>query len=302
MSTPSEYFQTAVNAHRMGRLGDAEAICLQLLQANPSLRDVLSLLDTVYSAQGRPAEIIPFYLKALTLAHQFITVRSTNGGLQRLRTLGFIPEDILDIGAYEGEWMRMARTVFPEAQVLMVEAQPEKEPLLNAACKTHGGSVEYLIALLGQNNQESVPFFQMRTPFGSTGSSVYEEQVTYKGLPLDRHVASLKMTRLDDLLAAHSTRHFQLIKLDVQGAELDVLSGGPKALNGAEAVLLEVSFLEYNKGAPQFADVVAFMNAKGFVVFDILDCYREKRDILIQGDILFVRKDSPLRPAGLIEL
>jgi hypothetical protein len=43
------------------------------------------------------------------------------------------------------------------------------------------------------------------------------------------------------------------------------------------------------------------MNAKGFVVFDILDCFRAKSDVLFQGDILFVRKDSSLRPAGLIE-
>ena len=281
----------------MGRLGDAESICLQLLQTNPLFLDVLSLLETVYSAQGRPAEIIPFYQKALTLAGQFITVRSTNGGLQRLKTLGFRPQGILDIGAYDGEWMRMAKTVFPESKVLMVEAQPEKEPILNAACKTYNGSVEYLIALLGQSNQEAVPFFQMHTPFGSTGSSLYEEQTSF-----ERHMVSLPMHRLDDLLALRPSTCFSFIKLDVQGAEMDVLSGGPKALNGAEAVLLEVSFLEYNKGAPQFADVVAFMNAKGFVVFDILDCFRAKRDILFQGDILFVRKDSPLRPAGLIEL
>lgn len=302
MGTLSEYFQTAVTAHRTGRFGDAEAICLQLLQLNPLFREVISLLGAVYSAQGRPAEIIPFYQNALTQADQVSAVRSTKGGLQRLKTLGFGPEGILDIGAYEGEWMRMAKTVFPESKVLMVEAQPEKEPILSAACKAYNGSVEYLIALLGQSNQEAAPFFQMRTPFGSTGSSVYEERVTYEGRPLDRQVVSLKMIRLDDLLAACSARHFHLIKLDVQGAELDVLSGGPKALNGAEAVLLEVSFVEYNKGAPQFADVVAFMNARGFVVLDILDCFREKRDILIQSDILFVRKDSPLRPAGLIEL
>ena len=44
------------------------------------------------------------------------------------------------------------------------------------------------------------------------------------------------------------------------------------------------------------------MNDNGFVVFDILDCFRAKKDILFQGDILFVREGSPLRPAGLIDL
>ena len=281
----------------MGRHGDAEAICLQLLQANPSLLDVLSLLDEVFSAQGRPAAIIPFYRKALTLAHQLFTARSTYGGLQRLKALGFSPEAILDIGAYEGEWMRMAKTVFPESKVLMVEAQPEKDPVLDATCKTFDGSVEYLIALLGQSNQKAAPFFQMHTPAGSTGSSLYEEQTSF-----ERRMISLPMHRLDDLLAQRPPTRFPFIKLDVQGAELDVLRGGSKALNGAEAVLLEASLLEYNKGAPQFAEVVAFMNANGFVVFDILDCFRAKRDVLFQSDIMFVREGSSLRPSGLIEL
>jgi hypothetical protein len=157
--------------------------------------------------------------------------------------------------------------------------------------------VEYVIALLGSDNREAVPFYQMFTLWGSRGSSIFEEQTSF-----ERRMISLPMHRLDDLLAQRPAIHFPFIKLDVQGAEMDVLSGGSKTLNNAEAVLLEASFLEYNKGAPQFAEVVAFMNAKGFVVFDILDCVRTKRDVLLQCDVLFVRTDSSLRPTGLIEL
>lgn len=296
MSTLHEAFQNAVNAYRIGRFGDAEALCLQLLQANPSLLDVLNLLENVLAAQGRPAEIIPFYQKALTRVEQHIQSRSTYGGLLRLKTLGFSPEAILDIGAYEGQWMRVAKMVFPQSRVFMVEAQPEKDTALKAACNPFGDSVDYVIALLGSDNREAVPFYQMCTPYGSRGSSLFEEQTVF-----ERSMIPLPMHRLDDLLAQRPATRFPFIKLDVQGAEMDVLRGGPTALNNAEAVLLEVSFLEYNKGAPQFAEVVAFMSAKGFVVFDILDCFRTKRDVLFQSDILFVRNDSSLRPTGLIE-
>lgn len=296
MDTPSETFQIAVNAYRTGRFGDAEAICRQLLEEDSTYLEVLSLLAKVLSAQGRPAEIIPFYQTALTLAHQLITVRSTQGGLLRLKTLGFSPEAILDIGAYEGEWMHMAKVVFPQSRVLMIEAQPEKESLLKATCNKFGGSVEFMIALLGRTNREAVPFYQMRTPTNSTGSSLYEEQTSF-----ERRTITLPMHRLDDMLAKRPPMRFPFIKLDVQGAEIEVLSGGLETLQAAEVVLLEASFLEYNKGAPQFAEVVAFMNANRFVVFDVLDCFRAKRDVLFQGDILFVRKDSSLRPAGVIE-
>lgn len=297
MVTLEEAFLNAVNAYRMGRLSDAEAICLQLLETNPSLFDVLTLLNEVFSAQKRPAAIIPFYQKALTQARQLLQSRSPYRGMQQLKKLGFSPEAILDIGAYEGEWMRMAKMVFPQSRVLMIEAQPEKDFVLKAACNPFGNSVDYVIALLGSDNREAVPFYQMCTPYGSRGSSLFAEQTSF-----ERSTIALPMHRLDDLLAQRPAMRFPFIKLDVQGAELDVLRGGSKALNGAEVVLLEASFLEYNKGAPQFTEVVAFMNASGFIVFDILDCLRTKRDVLFQGDLLFVRTDSSLRPTGLIEL
>lgn len=297
MSIPSKNaFQDAANAYRTGRLGEAEALCRHLLEVDSSRPDVISLLEKVLSAQGRTAEIIPLYRNALTLTHHIIEARSTYGGLRRLKALGFTPENMLDIGAYEGEWMRMAKAVFPQSRVLMVEAQPEKDPVLKAACHAFDGSVEYAIALLGRDNREAAPFYQMRTPSGSTGSSLYEEQTSF-----ERRVVTLPMRRLDDLLPTHTKRHFQLLKLDVQGAELEVLSGGLATLKAAEVVLLEASFLQYNKGAPFFDEVVAFMKANGYVVFDILDCFRENKDLLFQGDILFIQEGSSLRPAGFYE-
>jgi FkbM family methyltransferase len=293
---PSEKLQNAVAAHQMGRLGEAEALYRQLLETDPTNFEALGLLESLYSAQGRLAEIIPLYRKTLTLAHQFFMARSMHGGLQRLKTLGFNPESILDIGAYEGGWTRVAKAVFPQSRVLMIEAQTEKATVLDTVCKGFDGSVEYRIALLGRRNQEEAPYYQMITPWGSTGSSLYEEQTAF-----ERRVITLPMRRLDDLLVANTRQRFPFIKLDVQGAEIEVLAGGLETLKATELVLLEASFLEYNKGAPQFAEVVAFMNANGFVVFDILDCFRAKQAVLFQSDIIFVRKDSPLRPTGLVE-
>jgi len=190
----------------------------------------------------------------------------------------------------------MAKQVFPHSKILMVEAQPEKEPVLKAACRSFHGSVEYVITLLGSDNREAAPFYQMQTPFGSTGSSLFEEQTSF-----ERHVITLPMRQLDALLAERTRQRFQLVKLDVQGAELAVLSGALETLKTTEVVLLEVSFLEYNKAAPQFAEVIAFMKANGFVVFDILDCFRARQGVLFQGDLAFVREGSSLRPTGLIE-
>ena len=61
-------------------------------------------------------------------------------------------------------------------------------------------------------------------------------------------------------------------------------------------MLLEVSLLPYNRGAPAFAEVVAFMADQGFVAYDVCGQLRRQSDAaLAQADVIFVRARSPLR-------
>jgi hypothetical protein len=104
----------------------------------------------------------------------------------------------------------------------------------------------------------------------------------------------LKQTTLDSVTAATSAVEF--IKMDVQGYELEVLQGGARTLAGAQAVLIELSLIEINEGAPLLHDALSFMKAAGFVTYDILELHRRPLDgAMNQIDVLFVREDSPLR-------
>jgi len=87
-----------------------------------------------------------------------------------------------------------------------------------------------------------------------------------------------------------------LIKIDVQGAELDVLAGGQTTLSQAEFVLLEVSLFQFFQQGPIFCDVVGYMKSKGFVPYDILGLqYRPLDRALSQIDISFVKETGLLR-------
>ena len=59
------------------------------------------------------------------------------------------------------------------------------------------------------------------------------------------------------------------MKIDAPGYELEILKGSGRMLETLKTVLLEVSLIEINQGAPLFAEVVSFMNDKGFVPYDI---------------------------------
>src|SRR5664280_1018092 len=66
----------------------------------------------------------------------------------RLREQGFSPGGIIDIGAHDGDWTRMIKSIFPAPPTLMIEARQEQEPILQRAC-TKFSDVDYAIALLG---------------------------------------------------------------------------------------------------------------------------------------------------------
>jgi FkbM family methyltransferase len=206
--------------------------------------------------------------------------------VQNLRQNGFRPGTVIDVGAYHGEWTRTLNKIYPDSRFLMVEANPDKEPVLAAVSADLGGRATYRMALLGAASATSVPYYLM-----GTGSSVLPETTS-----LPRSVIYRDMTTLDEVAESARFPAPYLLKLDVQGYELEILRGAGRVLKDTEAVLLEVALIEYNEGAPLFAEVIAFMQARGFVAYDLAGFYRrESDDALFMLDILFVLEHSALR-------
>ncbi len=211
---------------------------------------------------------------------------SMAASIANMRRNGFHPSAIIEVGAFEGDWSRMARQVYPDAPIYMFDANPEKEPLLAGTIREIAGA-QFRISLLGAEPAESVLFHVM-----GTGSSVLSENTS-----LPRSTTELPMTTLDNLWLADKQRPGPyFLKLDVQGFELEVLRGAEQVLENTEAAMLEVSLLPYNQGAPLLGEVVAFMLARGFVVYDVAGLYRRESDgALYRIVLLFVRESNALR-------
>lgn len=202
---------------------------------------------------------------------------------RRLAAKGWLPIGIIDVGAYQGAWTKMVRGIFPDVPVLMVEAQKSKAAGLEALCAKLGG-VSLASSVLGAEAGKEVTFYEMET-----GSSYFPER---SNAP---RIANTYVTRTLDEVAA-SLKGPLFLKIDVQGAELDVLAGGRGTLERSEVVQLEVPFVSYNEGAPTLLDVMHFMNERDFIPIDVSGFSRPNGIDLVQADFLFVRRGSPLRP------
>jgi FkbM family methyltransferase len=208
------------------------------------------------------------------------------GCIGNLKRNGFVPNAIVDVGAYEGRWTQGVKTIYPSVPVLMIEANPDKDGKLTAVRKKLGSTVSFERALLGAAARKDVTFYSMET-----GSSVMPEVTSVQRTPI-----TLDMQTLDEVTSRSRLVGPLLIKLDVQGYELEVLRGSERALQSTEVIVLELSLLEYNRGAPLLAQVLAEMSALGYVIYDI--CGQHRRRIshaLLQMDAIFVRESSALR-------
>ncbi|MCA8952444.1 MAG: FkbM family methyltransferase [Planctomycetes bacterium] len=271
----------------------AERFASQLLRHDPASETGLDVLTEVYRSTGRAIQALELNRSALA-CHRAAQLQNTiTFALHLLHCHGFRPRGILDIGAYAGEFSLLARQFWPGTSIVMVEPQPGQRYQLESVRDQLGGDIRVESTLLGDRERTECAFEVLRTPWGSTGSSLYSELS-----PHERDTVMLPMTTVDRLLTAVPDRCFDLWKIDVQGAELDVLRGGTANLPTVEVLFAEVALHECNRGAPRIAEVTAELDRLGFALWDLLPMGRDERGLQLQIDAVFVRKSSPLWHPG----
>jgi len=75
-------------------------------------------------------------------------------------------------------------------------------------------------------------------------------------------MSTVKLQPLDDIF--EDDAHFQIIKLDTQGSELDILRGGSSLIEKADVIIMEISYIEFNEGAPTAEETIDYMKTIGF--------------------------------------
>ena len=163
---------------------------------------------------------------------------------------GFDPAIIFDVGAAGGTWTAAVRPIFPRATFVTVEPrQTDYAPTVRAAVGASEGTATL-------NDWDT----------GSTLLSIdagsgprYEVPVT----TLNRMAQQFGMP--------------DLVKLDVEGFEVEALNGATDLLGRTELFVIEVSFYRFS-GRPMLHEVVPFMAERGYFVYDIAGFIRRPFD------------------------
>jgi len=209
--------------------------------------------------------------------------------MRNLRLNGFRPRKVIDVGAYRGEWACICKSIFPETAIMMIEPQASENRFLKQVCKKYADCY-YVNALVGAEKKK-VPF-----RIDGTCSQVLREETDNDIIP----ALEVPLVTLDNLIKGTIFERIQLLKLDVQGYELEVLKGAKSMLGFAEVIIMEVSIImSLIKGAPSFCDVISFMYEQDFILHDVCSFMRRPSDYsLWQIDAIFVKNTSQLCAAS----
>jgi FkbM family methyltransferase len=211
--------------------------------------------------------------------------------LAGVKARGLKCTSLLDIGANRAEWSSMFLEVYPGAHCYLVEPLQECESHLKKFVSRNKDSRYFLCAAGSENTETIITIWD-----DLYGSSLLPNADKNKLQQGKQRVIEVK--KVNDLIRDNGIPVPQIVKIDVQGFELEVLKGAGDLLGKTEIFILEVSLFSFDDvpGMPEFYDVVHFMHQKGYVAYDFPGFIRRPYDgALGQCDIAFVKKDSFLR-------
>ncbi len=203
------------------------------------------------------------------------------GLLEDLRFQGYRPRTLLDIGAHIGTFTVEFLQTFPDCVPTLIEPNPHcQDDLARLPFERH--------AFAASAEAGHADMFLTKEWLQSTGSSLYRENTAFFRDEVVMQTP-VETRRLDDMFAG---RRFDFVKIDTQGAELDVLVGGRAVISQADYVLAEVSFVDFNAGGATAEAVFAQLSSMGFRCAEAAEFHRLRgveNGALLQMDFLFER-------------
>lgn len=208
--------------------------------------------------------------------------------LETLISKGVVISTVLDIGVqYQTPELVAA---FPKARHILVEPAEEYHPTIIDNYTKNEINYELVPCACGEST--GTAFLNLIDINGSgftTHTNISSEPTAERFKPID-------VLTIQDLLERYIPRFSDtLLKVDVDGLELDILKGAGDQLQAFKVVIVEAAISTNNNF---FFDRLNLIRQAGFELWDLVDfCYYKGN--LSQVDAIFIRKDQKAAIPGL---
>jgi FkbM family methyltransferase len=171
-----------------------------------------------------------------------------------LKNRGFAPKIIYDIGSLVFDWSKWANEVFPEAEYYYFDASSPLEEFYK-----QNGIKNYNIDVLGSEDGKEVDFYESTT--APWGNSYYKDNtICFKDI-----IPNKRITRaLDSIVQERGWPRPDLVKIDVQGCEMDIIKGAMETFKSTKYLIVEMQHANYNQGAPKFDETGPWLESLGW--------------------------------------
>ena len=203
---------------------------------------------------------------------------------------------VIDVGASRGQFALFSRANFPAAAIICFEPQPGPAADLR---RVLGDDVALIQSALGPEPGKSRMNISARDDSSSLLAIGRKQVEEFPGTQAD-HTIEVDVVRLDDAIPRPIARP-SLLKIDVQGFELEALRGGPEVLREIDVALIECSFVQLYEGQPLADEIVNFMFEAGLRLRGVHGMAYSSDGSAIQADLLFVRGLDTLTTATVVD-
>ncbi len=200
-----------------------------------------------------------------------------------LEKYGITPRGIIHVGAHEGEELEKYRELGIRNTVL-IEANPEVYQRLKEKVKHFSDVRTYHCAITDFDGTVDLHITNMDQ--SSSILSLADHAKIYPQIS-ECETVSVPALTLDTL--GHELRLggelYNILSMDIQGAELSALEGASNLLSGVDLIYTEVNWKELYKGCALIDDIDSFLESRGFLRVATLSSFHPS-----WGDAIYVRK------------
>jgi len=192
------------------------------------------------------------------------------------------PATVIDVGANKGQFSAFADHQWPNSQIFGFE------PIADQAKKYRRvmgrRAILYEMALGARDDEMSLHLASRADsssllPLGNLQKEIF-------GM---KEVGTIKVPvrRLDDILQSSNLAGSALLKIDVQGFELEVLKGSTRLLDMIEWIYVESSFVELYEGQAKYDEISDMLEGLGYRLIGKFNVAKGSDGQNIQADCLF---------------